>query len=354
MELKNFNVNFFFLLLLGISVVTFFIFQPFFIAILLAAILAVIFQKPFKFFLRITGNRRRISAFITAFLGVIVFGGLFIGVVGLIVNEVSTMYQQATAQNGVYSQKYVEHIVNNINTSPLLRSLGVDNLINRETIGKSISQLSQDAVVIFQKTYQSVINFLFLSVVMFFTLYYFLISGKESVHRIMYLSPLRDLHEKMLIEKFISMSRATIKGTLVVGIVQGCIGGILFAAVGIHSAVIWGVVMMFLSLIPMFGTGLVWFPAGIIMLLLGNIWQGIAILAVGVGIISVVDNFLKPKLVGKDAQMHPLVVFFATLGGISLLGFLGFIIGPVIVALFITLWNIYSVEFKDQLGKYNS
>ena len=354
MEIKNFNVNFFFLVLLGISVVTFFIFQPFFIAILLAAILAVIFQKPFKFFLRLTGDRKKISAFLTSLFGIVIFGGLFLGVVGLVVNEVSMLYQRVTIESGISNQKYIDRVVSNINTSPVLKSLGVDNLINKETIGKSISQLGQGAIVIFQKTYQSVANFLFLTVVMFLTLYYFLISGKELVGKIMFLSPLRDSHEKLLIEKFISMSRATIKGTLVIGVVQGMVGGILFAIVGIPSAVVWGVVMMFLSLIPMFGTGLVWLPAAIIMLLLGHIWQGLVIFAVGFGIIATIDNFLKPKLVGKDTQMHPLIVFFATLGGISLLGFLGFIIGPIIVALFLTLWEIYEVEFKKQLKKYNS
>lgn len=353
MELKNFNVNFFFLVLLGISVVTFFIFQPFFIAILMAAILAVIFQKPFNFFLRITGDRKKISAFLTSIFGMLIFGGLFLGIVGLMVNEVSMLYQRVTMESNVSNQRYVNQIVSSINTSPILKSLGVDNLINKDTIEKSVAQLGQGAIVIFQKTYQSVANFLFLTIVMFFTLYYFLISGKELIKRIMFLSPLRDAHEKMLIEKFISMSRATIKGTLVIGVLQGALGGILFAIVGIPSAVVWGVVMMFLSLIPMFGTGLVWFPAAVIMLTLGHTWQGLFIFAVGLGIISTIDNFLKPKLIGKDTQMHPLVIFFATLGGISLLGFLGFIVGPIIVAFFLTLWEIYEVEFKKQLKKYN-
>jgi predicted PurR-regulated permease PerM len=90
------------------------------------------------------------------------------------------------------------------------------------------------------------------------------------------------------------------------------------------------------------------------MLLMGNIWQGMLILGVGFAIISTIDNVLKPKLVGKDIQMHPLMVFFATIGGISMFGFLGFIIGPIIVALFLTLWDIYAVEFKSQLKKYNA
>lgn len=353
MELKNFNVSFFFMLLLGITVVTFFIFQPFFIAILMAAILAVVFQAPFGFFLRITGKRKRLSAFLTAFFGMILFSGLLFGIIGLVANEISNIYQRNNLENGLGSQRYVNNVVNIVNGSPLLKSLGVDNLVNKETIAKSAAQLSQGAVSILQKTYQSIVNFLFMTIVMFFTLYYFLISGKELVKGIMYLSPLRNAHEKILIEKFISMSRATIKGNLIVGVIQGILGASLFFLVGIKSAIIWGVAMMFFSLLPMFGTSIIWFPAGVIMLMLGNIWQGIVILSVGASIISLVDNVLSPRLIGKDARMNTLIVFFATLGGINLIGFLGFIIGPIIVALFITLWHIYAVEFKKQLKEFN-
>ncbi len=354
MELKNFNVNFFFITLLAISIATFFIFKPFFIAILLAAILAVIFQRPFNFFLKITGDRRKISALATALLGMIIFGGIFLGVIGLVFNEASGMYQRVSLDGGISNEKYINNVTNIVIANPVAKSLGVDKLINKDTISNSFAQIGQGAVIIFQKTYQGIVDFLFLTIVTFFTLYYFLVSGKELVKKIMFLSPLRDSHEKMLIEKFISMSRATIKGTLVIAVIQGTIGAILFAAVGVSSAVVWGLVMMFLSLIPMFGTGLVWLPAGLILLAIGQVWQGFVVLGVGIGIISTIDNFLKPKLVGKDTQMHPLVVFFATLGGISMFGFLGFIIGPIIVALFLTLWEIYEVQFKKQLKKYNS
>ena len=354
MELKNFNVNFFFITLLVVSAATFFILQPFFIAILLAAILAVIFQKPFNFFLHITGDKRKISALATALLGMIIFGGIFLGVAGLVFNEASNMYQRVSSDGGISNEKYLDNTMNSVIANPIAKSLGIDKLINKDTIGNSFSQIGQGALVIFQKTYQGIVDFLFLTIVTFFTLYYFLVSGKKFVEKIMFLSPLRDSHEKMLIEKFISMSRATIKGTLVIAVIQGIIGAILFSAVGIPSAIIWGVVMMFLSLIPMFGTGLVWLPAGLILLAIGQIWQGFVVLGVGLGIISAIDNFLKPKLVGKDTQMHPLIVFFATLGGISMFGFLGFIIGPIVVALFLTLWEIYEVQFKGQLKKYNN
>ena len=349
MESKNFNTYFFFFALVLISALALFIFKPFFIAIIMAAILAVVLQGPFNFFLRVTRNHQKISAFIISLLGVIIFSGLFLGVLGLLVKETSVLYKNVTTDH-----QYIDRFVSNVNSNSLLKSLGADNLINKDTIGKSISDLSQVAFSILQKTYQSVANFLLLGIVMFFTLYYFLIDGKELIRKLMYISPLRDTHEKMLFDRFVSISSATLKGSLITGVVQGIAGGILFAAVGIPSAVIWGVIMAFFSLIPMFGTSIIWLPAGIIMLFLGNIWQGIVILIVGMSVVSMIDNFLKPKLVGKNIEMNPLLVLFAMLGGINVFGFLGFIIGPIIVALTITLWDIYAVEFKSQLKKYNS
>jgi predicted PurR-regulated permease PerM len=353
MELKNYNVYFFFAVLLSITVLTFFIMQPFLIAILMGGILAVIFQKPFKFFLWATGGRRKISAMATSLLGIILFIGFFSAIVGLLVKEATPIYQEISNSSNVY-QKYVDPIVSKINDNESLKFIGIKNLVNGDLISKSLSQIGQGFFGILQNTYQGIASFLFLVIVMFFTLYYLLDGGRALVKKIFFLSPLRDEHERILVQKFISISRATVKGTLVVGIIQGLIGGILFAIAGISSAPVWGVLMIFLSLIPMVGSGLVWFPTGIIMLLMGNIWQGMLILGVGLAIISTIDNVLKPKLVGKDIQMHPLMVFFATLGGISMFGFLGFIIGPIIVALFLALWDIYAVEFKSQLNKYNA
>lgn len=351
MLLKKYNVYFFFLVLIGISVLTYFIFKPFLMPILLAAIVAVILQKPYEFFLKITFGHKKISAFIISLLGILLLSGIFMLVVGLILNEVSNLYHNLGSSK---YPMYLDNLVSNINSNAFLKSVGFDNVVNADTIRNSFSQLSQNAFAILQKTYQGIASLVFFTLVMFFTLYYFLIGGKELVKDIMYLSPLRDEHERILIRKFISISRATIKGTLVVGVVQGTIGAILFWAVGIPSPIVWGLVMMFLSLLPMMGTGLVWLPAAIIMFALGNVWQAAVILAVGGGFISLIDNFLRPKLVGKDTQMHPLIVFFATIGGISLLGFLGFIVGPIIVALFLSLWEIYGVEFKSQLRRFNS
>jgi predicted PurR-regulated permease PerM len=173
------------------------------------------------------------------------------------------------------------------------------------------------------------------------------------VRYFMSVMPLRDEHEKLLIGKFVSMSRATLRGTLMIGIVQGFLGGLMFAIASVPSPVIWGLVMTVFSVIPMVGVGLVWIPVGMALLFFGQVWQGIFVLSFGAGIISTIDNVLRPKLVGRDTQMHPLLVFFATLGGISLFGFAGFVIGPIIASLAVALLEIYSLEFRSQLRVFN-
>jgi len=167
----------------------------------------------------------------------------------------------------------------------------------------------------------------------------------------MHLSPLGDRYETMLYERFTSTTRATLKGTLLVGLVQGSLGGIVFYLAGVQGALIWGLIMAAASIVPALGSSIVWLPAGIIALALGNVWQGLMILILGAFLISTIDNLLRPKLVGKDIQMHPLLVLFSTLGGIFWFGISGVVIGPVIAALFLAVISIYDDHYSNELGK---
>jgi predicted PurR-regulated permease PerM len=352
MEFKKYNIYFLFFLLAVVTGLALLVFKPFLMAVLIAVILAVTLQKPYNFFLKITGKRKNLSALATSLFGVLVFVAIIVFIVGLVANEVTNLYQ-ASISGQDYGNK-INLFLQKMQSAKPFDSLGLENVFSPENVTKAASQVGQWALFIIQGVYQGTVHFIFLAFVIFFTLYYLLMEGKKVMKRVMYLSPLKNKHEKTLIKKFVSISRATIKGTLIVGSVQGLLGGVLFAVVGIPSAGVWGIVMAALSLIPMIGSSIVWFPAGVILLLSGNIWQGITVLVIGLGLISIIDNFLRPKLVGKDTQMHPLVVFFSTLGGISLFGIVGFIIGPIIAALFLSLWDIYAVEFKQQLDEYDS
>ncbi len=353
MKQKRYNLYFFLIILAAISAITYFIFQPFFLAIMLAGILAVALQRPYSFFVKITGGRKGLSSMLISLFGVIVLVVFMGGIVGIVAEQAGALYQSTVSDGNAY-HKYAEPVIAYVNQNKLLVSLGFDSVITKDTIGKSATQIGQGAFVLIQKTYQGVASGIFFIIVIFFTLYYLLIEGKNLVEQTMQLSPLKDSYERILIAKFISISKATAKGALTIALIQGIIGMLLFLALGIPSAFILGIAMMFFSLIPIVGSGFIWVPTALVMFITGNIWQGWVILIVGFGILSSIDNFLRPKLVGKNTQMHPLIVFFATLGGISLFGFLGFIIGPVIVALFLALWDIYAKEFKSQLKKYNA
>jgi predicted PurR-regulated permease PerM len=351
MELKNYNTYFFFMLLLGVTVLAYFVVKPFLIAIVMGVILEIVFQRPYRTLMKL-GLGRKMSALLTTLLCMFVIIVPFLIIIGLMGEEVYSLYQQIMAGSNLY-QNYLDNLLTWIDSNQLLHSLGVSALFSKEALLNSFSQTGQYIMTFVSAAYSGIASIIFQAFVTLFSLYFFLLDGKKAVTRILYISPLKDSHEQLLIEKFISISRATIKGTLVVGFIQGLVGGIVFAIAGVPSVITWAVIMMILSLVPLIGSSIVWVPAGIILLLTGNVWQGLFVLLAGTFVISLLDNFLRPKLVGRDTQMHPLAVFFATVGGIMLFGFAGFVIGPIIMALFFALWDIYGIEFRTQLKRYN-
>lgn len=191
---------------------------------------------------------------------------------------------------------------------------------------------------------QNVAAFILNFFLMLYLLFFVLRDGDTIMQAIYHAMPLPDDQEERLFNKFSEVTRATVKGTLVVGLVQGFLGGLIFAILGIEGAVLWGVVMGAASLIPAVGAGLVWAPAAIILVIVGDWIQGLVLLAYGVAIISMADNLLRPILVGRDTKMPDFLVLLSTLGGISLVGITGFVLGPVIAALFIAVWHMYTED----------
>ncbi len=193
------------------------------------------------------------------------------------------------------------------------------------------------------------IDAVFSSIVMLYVMFYFLTMGDLLLHKILFFLPLDDFNERRLLNRFTSVTRATIKGTVIIGIMQGTICGVAFAIVGIEGPVFWGSLMAVMSIIPAFGTAVIWFPALIILALSGN-FTGVLVLGILCGAVAGnLDNLVRPRLVGKDTEMHDLFVLFGTLGGLSMFGLLGIIIGPIVAALFNTIWEIYGDVFKNYL-----
>jgi predicted PurR-regulated permease PerM len=193
------------------------------------------------------------------------------------------------------------------------------------------------------------VNFIFMTLVLLYTMFFFLMDGGKLINRILYYLPLKDNDERRILDRFTSVSRATLKGTLVIGILQGVLAGGAFAITGIPSSVFWGTMMAVLSIIPGIGSALIWVPAVIVLAMAGNYLKATGLAVFCALVVGSLDNLLRPILVGKDTQMHELMIFFGTLGGIVMFGPVGIIIGPIIAALFTTIWDIYGVAFKDYL-----
>ena len=201
--------------------------------------------------------------------------------------------------------------------------------------------------VIFSQTSNIITNgtrVVFYFGLMLFALYYFFKDGQNVIHHLKRLTPLPTEQVDKTFHLLRDVIQATMYGGIVVALVQGIMGGILFASVGIPSSVFWGALMGFLSVIPLVGAFLVYVPAGIILILGGSYIKGIVVIAVGTLVISQVDNVLRPYLISGRTQMHPLMLFFTILGGIALFGLLGIVVGPLIAAIFITMLKIF--EFK--------
>jgi predicted PurR-regulated permease PerM len=152
--------------------------------------------------------------------------------------------------------------------------------------------------------------------------------------------PLEEGLRDRLIDKFLTVVRATMKGTVAVAVIQGILGGLIFWMLGVEGALLWGLLMGFFSLIPAAGTGIIWVPVAVYLLLTGSIWQGAVLVFCGLFVIGLVDNLLRPILVGKDTKLPDFVVLIATVAGLEIFGLTGFIIGPIIAALFIAVWEI--------------
>lgn len=207
-----------------------------------------------------------------------------------------------------------------------------------QTLGQVVQLLGSRAVTVGQST----LDFLISLGVMLYLLYFLFRDGSGISRRIKEAIPLTPAQRDGLILKFTMVIRAIVKGTILVALVQGALGGLIFWALGINAPVLWGVLMALLALLPAVGTGLVWLPVAIYLLVSGAVWKGVILIAFGVLVIGLVDNILRPILVGRSTKIPDYIVLISTLGGLAIFGLNGFVIGPIIAAMFIAVWDIYT------------
>jgi len=347
---KNF-MNRAFLIILVIASLTacFFIFRPFLSEILIAAIFATIFYKPYEWLAKKLGNRRKISAFIMCLLAVLV---IIIPLANLILfgaREAVVAYSQTT---DFFNRTDWNGIVQNIhiNGVPLsgekIQTLGLD------LVQKLTNWLVSGATSIITSTTSFAISLLFILLAMFF----FFLDGKRMLEKIMYWTPLPNKYDKEIFKKFQNVSLSFLLSILAVAIAQGIVCGIGFLIVDLVfglslPAFFAGLGAAFFSFLPLFGAGLVWLPTAIYLMFMGNLFAGIFLILWGFLLVSTIDNIVRPLILRKNIGINPVLVMFAIFGGISLFGFWGIAIGPLIVSVTIAIMHIYETEYKNVLEK---
>jgi predicted PurR-regulated permease PerM len=215
--------------------------------------------------------------------------------------------------------------------------------------GDIVNAIGGFLVASLSETTRLTVSFVFHFFILLYTMFFFLVDGPGMLVTISGYLPLRGSDTERVKERFVSITRATVKGTIVIGIIQGGLSGIAFWLVGIPDALFWTVIMIVLSILPLVGGALVWVPASLILAATGHVWQALLLAAFCALIVGSVDNVLRPRLVGQDTKMHDLVILFSTLGGIMVFGPLGFILGPILAGVFVTTWQLFGVAYHDVL-----
>ncbi|MCZ2495892.1 AI-2E family transporter [Xylophilus sp. Kf1] len=336
-------------LLIGVTLAFGWILFPYYGAIFWGAILAMLFRPVFRWLTRKLKGRKSLAALITlAFILVIVILPTAF-ITASLVQEGTGIYQRL--QNGQinigsYVQQVYEHLPNwamNLLSRLGLNDMGAIQQKLMDLLNQGSRNLATSAINFGQNTFDFLVGF----AVMLYLLFFLIRDGADLSMMIRNAIPLEERHKGKLLNKFTTVIRATVKGNIAVALAQGLIGGVTFLSLGIHGAVLWGVLMAFLSLLPAIGAGLVWGPVAIYFLATGMVVKALILVFVGVFVIGLVDNILRPLLVGKDTKLPDYIVLISTLGGMALFGLNGFVIGPVIAAMFIAVWDIFSTTRGD-------
>jgi predicted PurR-regulated permease PerM len=330
-------------LLVAVSAALVVVLLPFYAAIMWGVILALLFTPLYRWMLLKVCRQPTLAALCTMVVVILIVIIPATLVMIALAQEASAIYLRL--QSGELNPAlYFRHIFDRLPdwVTAVLDRLGLANFNTlQRRITTAMAQGSQFAATqvfnIGQNTFEFVIS-------MFIALYlaFFLIrDGNTVVRAIGRAIPLAPSHKQQLWEKFATVVRATVKGNLLVAAIQGALGGLAFWFLGVGGALLWAVVMAALSLLPAIGAAMVWLPVALYFLATGAIWQGLSLMAYGVLVIGLVDNLLRPVLVGKDTLMPDYVVMITTVGGMAVFGINGFVLGPLIAAMFLAVWHIF-------------
>jgi predicted PurR-regulated permease PerM len=346
----RFRQAFLLLLVAGISIAFVAMVRAFLLTILLAAIFSALSYPLYLWFVRTFRHRRASAALATLLVLIALVMAPLLGVLGAGANEALRVTETI--------RPTVERVVERPGEfNRRLRMLPGYHYIEpyrAQIFTKAGDLLGSTSAFMFaalSATTRATAVFVFHFVILLYTMFFFLTGGPGLLASVMSYLPVNDVDKERMLEQFVSVTRATLKGTILIGIAQGVAGGLAFWAAGIDGAIFWGTVMTILSIIPGIGSALVWLPAAVILMVSGEVWRGIGLAAFGAIVIGSLDNLLRPLLVGRDTQMHELLIFFSTLGGLMMFGVMGFIVGPILAALFVTVWEMFATTFRSSIAE---
>lgn len=329
-------------LVLAVTLAFAWLLMPYFGAVLWGVVAAIVFGPLYRRIAASMWRRKGLAAGITllVILAAVIFPALLLGVA--LIEEAAVLYGQL--QSGAID---IGEIIGNFRSAlpPWLSQAAAEyGLLDeaqlrgmlRSGLSGALGSVATQALTVGQ----GALRFLAALGVMLYLTFFLLRDGQRLSGKFKAAMPLRPELRDRLLDKFLRVVRATIKGTVLVAVLQGIVGGVIFWALGIQAPLLWGLLMGFFSLVPAVGTGIIWVPVALYLLVTGSVWQGMVLVFCGFFVIGMIDNLLRPILVGKDTKLPDFVVLIATVAGLELFGLSGFIIGPIIAALFIAVWEI--------------
>lgn len=336
-------------LALAVSAIFLYMIKGFLIALVLGAVFSGLANPLHSWLLRKMPGKRSLVSVLTllilflavglplvAFLGLVAANALEIGQIAM------PWIQQNAVQPSLLEQKLIERLPFLSYIEPYRESIVT-------TLGKLVERAGGFLFNSLSSLTGGTVHFLLSLFILLYAMFFFLKEGGETLDKTLAHIPLPEEDRRRLVQRFVTVARATIKGTLVVGIVQAALGGLAFWVAGIQGVAFWSVLMFILSVLPGIGAALVWVPAVVYLLIIDRTGAAIGLAIWCAVVVGTIDNFLRPALVGKDTQIPDLLVLIGTLGGLTLFGAAGLILGPIVVALFITIWEIYGNAFRGLL-----
>ncbi len=356
MDRTTFRTAFVVLLVLVVSALFLAVTWPFLKPLLLGAMLASLSRPLYLWITRLVGGRPSLGAIVTLLVLFVLVAGPLSAFVGLVVRQAVHISNDAIpwvqSHFGVASTFNAHDWL--VQRFPAIAPYVPDQAQLMENAGNAAKAAGAFLVAGVSSVTAGTAVFLLDLFVMLYAMFYFLRDGNAIVEKIFYYTPLDHKDESRVLQQLTSVTRATIKGTLVIGVIQGTLAGLGFWVAGIEGAAFWGTMMTVLSVVPGIGAALVWVPGVIYLYITGQTLTATLLLIWCAAVVGTIDNVLRPTLVGKDAKMPDLLILVGTLGGLFLFGPIGFIVGPIICGLFLTVWDIYGATFKDILPPVRS